>query len=233
MTGYLLLEGGGEFGGRMAEPDRRALELAGGTDSPLAVFPTAAAPDNNHRRAGENARRWFTNLGANRVSVLPLIDRASAEDAEMAAAIESARFIYILGGFPGYLAQTLAGSRAWQAALLAHQGGAVLGGSSAGAMLLAEHLYDPYQGRLAQGLGLLAGVCILPHHSQFGKSWAALILAELPGVTLLGIDERTGLINDGPGGTWNIYGQGQVAVYRGEEIRTFRAGERLALSEPD
>ena len=28
--GFILLEGGAEFGGEMATPDRRALELAGG-----------------------------------------------------------------------------------------------------------------------------------------------------------------------------------------------------------
>ncbi len=30
MKGYLLLEGGAEFGGQMAEPDLRAIELAAG-----------------------------------------------------------------------------------------------------------------------------------------------------------------------------------------------------------
>ncbi|WP_345105299.1 hypothetical protein [Candidatus Villigracilis vicinus] len=33
--GYLLLEGGAEFGGRMSEPDLRAIELAGGVDAPI------------------------------------------------------------------------------------------------------------------------------------------------------------------------------------------------------
>ena len=28
--GHILLEGGAEFGGQMAAPDRRAIELAGG-----------------------------------------------------------------------------------------------------------------------------------------------------------------------------------------------------------
>ncbi len=43
--GYLLLEGGAEFCGRMRDPDLRAIELAGGFDAPLRIIPTAAAPD--------------------------------------------------------------------------------------------------------------------------------------------------------------------------------------------
>ena len=76
--GYLLLEGGAEFGGRMREPDLKAIELAGGFDAPVRIIPTAAAPDNNHQRAGNNGIRWFQSLGARDVGSLPLIDKASA-----------------------------------------------------------------------------------------------------------------------------------------------------------
>ncbi len=53
MSGYILLEGGAEFGGRMAQPDLRAIELAGGIEVPVCILPTAAVPDNNHHRAGQ------------------------------------------------------------------------------------------------------------------------------------------------------------------------------------
>ena len=46
--GYLLLEGGAEFSGRMDEADKRALALAGGKAAPVDVIPAAAAPDTNH-----------------------------------------------------------------------------------------------------------------------------------------------------------------------------------------
>jgi cyanophycinase len=62
--GYLVLEGGAEFGGRMRDPDLRAIELAGGFDAPLRILPTAAAPDHNHVNAGNNGVRWFQGLGA-------------------------------------------------------------------------------------------------------------------------------------------------------------------------
>jgi hypothetical protein len=48
--GYLLLEGGAEFGGQMALADQRAIDLAGG-------------PDLNHLRAGANGERLLWSNG--------------------------------------------------------------------------------------------------------------------------------------------------------------------------
>ena len=61
--GYLLLAGGAEFSGRMIDADRRAIELAGGNAARIDIIPAAAAPDDNHRRAGQNGIHWFTKLG--------------------------------------------------------------------------------------------------------------------------------------------------------------------------
>src|SRR5215204_15685 len=144
--GYLLLEGGAEFGGRMREPDLKAIELAGGFDAPVRIIPTAAAPDNNHERAGNNGIRWFQSLGAKDVGSLPLTDKASANDESIAKSLREAKLIYILGGFTGYLGETLKGSAAWQAVLEAYATGAVVAGSSAGAMVLCEFYYDPSRG---------------------------------------------------------------------------------------
>ncbi len=47
------------------------------------------------------------------------------------------------------------------------------GGSSAGAMVLCEHYYDPDSQSVQPGLNLLAAVCVIPHHIVFGKGWSA------------------------------------------------------------
>ena len=141
--GYLLLEGGAEFGGRMSEPDLRAIELAGGFDAPIAILPTAAAPDNNHKRAGGNGVRWFQSLGAKNVFSVDVIDSKSANDSGLAEKVRNSKIIYMLGGFPRYLGETLKDSLCWSAALEAYQIGAVIAGSSAGAMVMCEHYYDP------------------------------------------------------------------------------------------
>jgi cyanophycinase len=226
--GYVLLEGGAEFGGAMREPDLRAIQLAGGADVPIRIIPTAAAPDNNHVRAGNNGVRWFRSLGARNVESLALIDKASANDSQIAEALRAAKLIYLLGGFTHFLGQTLIGSKSWNAALEAYQNGAVIAGSSAGAMVLCEHYYDPGRGKVERGLNLVPNACVLPHHNRFGKNWAGKLKGLLPGVTLLGIDEYTGMLLDN--GEWTVYGGGEVTVYRGEKLETYAAEKTFKLT---
>jgi cyanophycinase len=227
--GYLLLEGGAEFGGAMREPDLRAIELAGGFDAPIRILPTAAAPDNNHVRAGNNGVRWFRGLGARDVESLPLIDKASANDPQIVESLRAAKLVYLLGGFTHYLGQTLMDSQAWQAALEAYQNGAVIAGSSAGAMALCEYYYDPGRGKVERGLNLVPEACVLPHHNTFGKNWAGKLKALLPGVTLLGIDEHTGMLAED--GEWRVLGGGEVTLYRGEKTETYDLEGTFKLEE--
>ncbi|MEP0805959.1 MAG: Type 1 glutamine amidotransferase-like domain-containing protein [Chloroflexota bacterium] len=227
--GYLLLEGGAEFGGRMRDPDLRALELAGGFDAPLRILPTAAAPDRNHVNAGNNGVRWFKGLGARDVVSLPLIDKVSANDEKIANSLREARVIYLLGGFTHYLGQTLKGSLAWKAALDAYRNGAVIAGSSAGAMVMCQFYYDPYEGKIHEGLNLISNALVLPHHDTFGKNWAPRLTREMPHVTLLGIDEQTGMLDDGENKSWKVYGAGAVTVYRQGSVETYRTGSTFLL----
>lgn len=225
--GYLLLEGGAEFSGSMREPDLRAIELAGGFDAPIRILPTAAAPDNNHIRAGNNGVRWFQSLGARDVESLALIDKASANDPQITESLRNAKLIYLLGGFTHYLGQTLLGSQAWEAALEAYQNGAVIAGSSAGAMVLCEHYFDPGRGVVERGLNLVPNACVMPHHNNFGKNWAGKLKALLPSMTLLGIDEYTGMLTEGS--DWTVLGGSAVTVYRGDEIEQYESGQRFVL----
>jgi len=227
LIGTLLLEGGAEFGGAMRAPDTRAIELAGGFDAPIRIIPTAAAPDNNHIRAGNNGVRWFQSLGAKDVKSLPLIDKASANDPKIVESLRGAKLIYLLGGFTHYLGQTLFDSKAWQAATEAYQDGAVIAGSSAGAMVMCEHYFDPGRGVVERGLNLVPNACVLPHHNTFGKNWAGNLKPLLPGVTLLGIDEYTGMLMEAGG--WVVSGGGAVTVYDRENESVYEHGQRFVL----
>jgi len=226
--GYLLLEGGAEFGGRMREPDLRAIELAGGFDAPIRIIPTAAAPDNNHQRAGNNGVRWFQSLGAKDVLSVPLIDKPSANDESIAESLRSAKLTYMLGGFTGYLSETLAGSAAWDAVVEAYQAGAVVAGSSAGAMVICEFYYDPGRGQVVNGLNLVKSSIVLPHHNTFGRGWAARLL-EISQVTLIGIDEQSGMIDDGVSKIWSVLGRGAVTLYRNSQTEVYQTGNSLSL----
>jgi cyanophycinase len=212
-TGYILLAGGAEFGGRMAEVDQRAIELAGGKNVPIVIIPTAAAPDNNAKRAGNNGVRWFRALGAENVTLLMVVDRESADSPQLSEQVAAAKLVYLLGGFTHYLAQTLLGTACERAMRRAFAAGAVIAGSSAGAMVLCEYYYNPNENKVYRGLNYVPSSLVLPHHDTFGHKWAARLGKIVPDITLLGIDERTGMI--GRIDQWETVGAGRVTRYRG------------------
>jgi cyanophycinase len=227
--GYLLLAGGAEFNGHMEVPDRRAIALAGGRNARISIVPAAAAPDNNHQRAGQNGVRWFEHLGAVNVSAVPLIDRNSADDPAVVETLQHSMMIYLLGGFPRHLAQSLAGSNSWQAIISAYQSGAVIAGSSAGAMILCDSYYDPHAKQTRAGLGLIPHACVLPHHNTFGQNWAPELIQQLTDVILIGIDEQSGMLDDGPHGRWQTYGAGGVTLYKNNRQIHFATGQPFEL----
>ncbi|MBL8099583.1 MAG: Type 1 glutamine amidotransferase-like domain-containing protein [Anaerolineales bacterium] len=243
---HLLLAGGAEFGGKMREPDLQAIELAGGFDAPICIIPTAAAPDNNHKRAGNNGIRWFQSLGAKNVFSLDVINSKSANDSSLVASIRTSKLVYLLGGFPRFLGETLKNSLCWNAVLEVYKNGGVIGGSSAGAMVMCEYYYDPYEKKLLNGLNLISNACVLPHHNQFGKMWAENLQTLLPNSTLIGIDEETGMISRSASrqedetdselssathpAKWQVYGRGEVTVYRSESIVSVGRGGNFSLN---
>jgi cyanophycinase len=229
MPGALLLEGGAEFGGRMADPDREALAAAGGPRAMVAIIPAAAAPDHNDERAGQNAVRWFRHLGALQVESLPLVDRVSADDPAIADRLRKARLIYLLGGFPAHLAHSLQGSRSWRAVLQAFGSGAVIAGSSAGAMVLCSDYYDPVGHAVAPGLDLLSRTCVIPHHETVGRRWVPVLQHARPDHLLMGIDEETGAMTLPAKNHWRVYGKGRVTLYRKNRAAVFGPGQTFRL----
>jgi len=228
--GFILLAGGSEFGGQMAVVDRQAIALAGGADVPIRIIPAAAAPDHHHRKAGQKGVAWFRGLGATNVAAVPLIDRSSADDPGVVRELARAGLIYLLGGFPGHLDQSLRGSRSWHSILNAFGNGAVIAGSSAGAMVLCEFYFDPAGSRVEKGLNLVPGACLLPHHNTFGRTWAPQLKKRLPHAVLLGIDEQTGCIAADPARRWQVWGQGKVTRYSIDNKEEFGPTQTFSFS---
>jgi cyanophycinase-like exopeptidase len=115
----------------------------------------------------------------------------------------------------------------------AWQTGAVLAGSSAGALAFGEwtlarrpdHGLQPNDARRA--FGLVRGIVVAPHLAQIGPE---LLPAVRPFVTamgsrLLGLDERTAAIwSDGE---WQALGEGSVVLIDARSERRFASGERI------
>ena len=200
--------GGGEW--RDGCSFDRTLLTESGADE-VVVLPTAAAYE-HPERAVETAEQWFSSLGA-KARGLMVLARPDAENEASAAALRDARFIYLSGGSPLHLRSVLKDSPAWYALFEAWQGGAVLAGSSAGAMALCDPMVDPRGGAFTLGLGLLAQVAIIPHHDTWSpeKAKRTITLAP-PGLPVVAIDERTALIRGREGG-WTVEGAGNVVVF--------------------
>ena len=208
MPGPLALVGGAEWR-EGCTFDRALLDESGAEE--VVVLPTAAAYE-HPERAVETAERWFAGLGA-KARGLNLLARPDADDEANVAAIRHARFLYLSGGSPLHLRSVLKDSPAWDALCQAWEGGAVLAGSSAGAMALCDPMVDPRGGAFTLGLGLLAQVAIIPHHNTWSEEKAKRTITLAPkGLPIVGIDERTALIR-GADGTWGVDGVGGVVVF--------------------
>src|ERR1700690_2578084 len=125
----------------MASVDAELLASTGRRRPRVAVLPTASWPD------GEAVfQRWaalgvdhFESLGAE-VEVVPVRERADADDAAHAQAVGEADLVYFSGGKPDYLLGVLTGSAVGAAVLSANARGSVIAGCSAGAMVLCSQL---------------------------------------------------------------------------------------------
>ena len=71
---------------------------------------------------------------------------------------------------------------------------------------------------------------VLVSHDTFGKNWVKRLTHLLPETVLIGIDEQTGMLNDGPDGKWQIYGKGSVTLYKGQMSQCFASGKPFNLS---
>lgn len=227
MPGLIVLAGGAEFQKGMESADNFLIEQAGGPDAPIVILPTAGGADGGEGIAVRNGTSWFRQLGGRNVEAAMVVDRKTANDPALARQIEQAKLIYMAGGSPGFLLQSLQGSLAWEAAIKAWQGGAILGGSSAGAMVLTEQMYDPATGAMIKALGLVAAAGVMPHHNGFGRRWFDKLNALQPEGIFLGIDEKTAII--GNDNEWRVYGKGWVTVYRAGRPLKFVNGQPFKL----
>ena len=103
----IALIGGEEFRSGCEELDRAILASVESERPRLLVLPTAAAHE-NPAMAASNGVRYFSELGAD-AAPLMVLDRSDAEDQALAAEVESADVVYLTGGDPAHLLDTLLG----------------------------------------------------------------------------------------------------------------------------
>ncbi len=224
MAGKVALIGGDEFRMSCVGMDGEILKAAGVSRPHLLVVPTAAALERPMQAAG-NGTRYFEMLGANAAPLMAL-NRDDANDEALVSAVDDADIIYLTGGNPAHLLEALRGSLLLRKMLDALERGAVLAGSSAGAMAMGQRMRFR---QWVDALNIAQGIVALPHHerSSRGQTLSDVRFETQAGLSALGIDGATGCISDGDG--WRVLGVGNVTLYKSGDWERFEAGERFVI----
>ena len=231
--GRIALVGSGEYLPVMHDIEGWLLE---GRPAKYVQIATAAAPEGEtslahwHDLGAQAAQR----LGAEQV-VLDVRDRNDANDQRWVDLIAGAGLIYLSGGNPSYLSDTLRNSLVWNAIVHEWRNGASLAGCSAGAMSMCGYVPDfrhPRSGGV-DGLGLLPDTRVLPHFDRLSHWMPDFTLKPLvaKNAHTIGIDEDTALLGESNGtdiwdfkprgrlGAWNIESSGKHRIESSVAIR--------------
>lgn len=225
MAGRIALVGGDEFREGCESMDEAILAATGKSAPTVLVIPTAAAferPD----IAARNGVRHFASLGADAHPLMAL-DRKDAMDVGLASETDSADLVYLTGGNPSHLLETLSESALLNSITSALERGAVLAGSSAGAMVMGSWMRFREWRR---ALRIADGIATLPHHERADPDSTLSELdtsapKELNAV--FGVDGRCGALS-GPEG-WTALGPGHVTVYRNGAWSRYTEGDTFTI----
>jgi cyanophycinase len=180
---------------------RRFVAEAGGPRSRIVVCATASALGPEIVELYDDL---FRRLGVAEVTSARPRDRREADKGELAEAVESASAVFFTGGNQMKLATAIRGTRFGDAVVAAYRGGALVGGTSAGASIVSEHMVGYGAAGsipkfrmvgMAQGLGLLPGVIVDQHFGQrdrFGRLMN--LVSSSPDLLGVGLDEDTAIV---------------------------------------
>jgi cyanophycinase len=235
MNGLIALVGSGEYLPVMEGVDRHLLDSLNlnGRRPRVVCLPTAAGKegDGSINRWSTMGIQHFQILGAD-VDALRIVDRESADDPQWEPYLENADLIYFSGGDPGYLYQTMKGSRAWSVMQKAWNNGAVYAGCSAGAMILAKRMPSFRLAGTQEGFGILPATFVVPHFDAIPGIWKPLVYALKSQLRqseiMIGVDENTALVGS-LGGEWKVMGSGKVHIFTRDDKKIYSDGESLTL----
>src|ERR1700728_3158758 len=228
--GWIVPIGGAEN----KENDRHILErfvrISGADQADIVVIPTAS-------RAHETGPRYeqlFQELGARRVTVMDFDTRRDCQEPGRLKRLEAASGIFFTGGNQLRLTTLLGGTPVAKLIRVRNAHGVTVGGTSAGASILSEHMIafgdegsSVVSGsvRLAPGLGLTNRFIIDQHfreRDRLGRLITAL--AYNPFAVGIGLDEDTAAFI-GPDETIEVEGSGGVTVVDASDASYSSIGE--------
>ena len=238
--GALMVVGGGALG---PEIYARFIELAGGRDAPIVVIPTAGG--DSVYPPNWPGLRGLTAAGARHVTVLHTLDRTEADRENFTEPLRRASGVWFPGGRQWHLVDSYAGTRTERELHAVLARGGVIGGSSAGASILASYLVrGAREGNTVmmapgyeRGFGFLRHTAIDQHVVARDRlDDLPQVLAKHPALLGLSADEGTAWVIEGDRS--EIVGRNKAFVYGGRDptdagqpYLTLRPGDRYDLAE--
>lgn len=195
---------------------------SGGSEARIAVIATASSlgPE-----IVEVYEALFTRLGAAGVHTARPESREDAHDPDLVEVLEKATGIFMTGGNQLKLSGVVCGTPFGDAIIAAHQRGAVVAGTSAGASVQSSHMVafgvggaTPKQRmtQVAAGLGLVPSTVIDQHFDQRNRYGRLLmIVAQSPQLLGIGVDEDTAAVVEHVGDheVLRVIGRGAVTIF--------------------
>jgi cyanophycinase-like exopeptidase len=228
MKGYVIFSGGEAFSSTSKTLDSAWLKLVRGAHQPrVVILPTASTK--NPGKDATAAVEYFKHLGTYAEYTL-ITDALTANTGQFYEILNKVEAICLTDGSPIDVVEALQGTHtesALRRAVMERK--ACVMGTGASAMALGG-VYWLGSG-WEPGLGITPHLAILPHHSITQMRFPPeRLLADLPeGITLIGIDDATGVICH-PDGIYQVAGRGEVTVYRSvDQQDVYRADDTFRL----
>jgi cyanophycinase len=234
--GWIIPIGGAEN----KENDRHILErfvrVSGGSEADIVVIPTAS----RLHETGPRYEKLFQEIGAARVASMDFDTRRDCQEPGRLRRLEEATGIFFTGGNQLRLSTLLGGTPVAKLIRARNASGVTVGGTSAGASILSEHMIafgdegsSVISGsvRLAPGLGLTNRFIIDQHFRQRDRLGRLLTaLAYNPFAVGIGLDEDTAAFI-GPDETVEVEGSGGVTVVDASDV-TFSSMDSVSEGQP-
>ena len=232
-------------GGNMQDPAivKRFIDLAGGPDAPIVIIPTAGEDDDDYNNYWSGLKQWREN-GARNLTVLHTRDRKVADTEAFVKPIKNARGVFFGGGRQWRLADAYLNTLTQKELQNLLDRGGVIGGSSAGASILASFMVrgdtkgnETMIGDHTAGMGFLKNAAVDQHVLRRNRQFDMLeVIDKHPELLGIGLDENTAIVVEGD--QFDVIGQSYAIIYSNKPVAGANgrfyfmgAGDRFDMKE--
>jgi cyanophycinase len=231
-------------GGNMQDPAivKRFIDLAGGPDAPIVIVPTAGDED-EYDNYWSGLKQWREN-GAKNLTVIHTRDKKIADTETFVKPIRAARGVFFAGGRQWRLADAYLNTLTHKELQHLLNRGGVIGGSSAGASILASFMVrgdtkgnDTMIGDHTVGMGFLKNAAVDQHVLRRNRQFDMLeVIDRHPELLGIGLDEDTAIVVTGD--QFDVIGRSYAIIYSNQPVAGSNgrfyfmgAGDRFDMKE--